>query len=85
MSASLLQKSKALTKRIQRRNEKLRKVEKFHWHEALHVSSIIAEIFDRYIADHAAIQSYKFLVEKVDIITDELWELYNQISKRRKM
>lgn len=82
MSTSLLQKSKTLTKRIQRRNKKIREVDQFHWHEILHVSCIIAEMFDKYIVEHTATKSDKYLRLKTEKLMTELLDLYGDISKR---
>ena len=60
--------------KIDKFDKLLKKADEFHWHEILHVSSIIAEMFNSYIYQNAATQSDKYIKLKTDRLLGELWD-----------
>ncbi len=48
----------------------------FHRHEVLHVAYIAADVFDRHLLEHRAVQSNADLREKAEAISTLLWDFY---------
>ena len=58
----------------------LKKADIFHNHEVLHVSCIIAEMFENYIVGNLATESNEILKKKANLICNELWDFYGIVG-----
>lgn len=58
-----------------------KKLDVFHWHEALDRSAICIEMVDRLILFHPAIESNKLLKAKATEAYRLLYEIYQEIGR----
>ncbi len=56
-------------------------MDEFSHHEALDRSSLIAEVFEQQLANHAFIKAHPDLAKRCDRIADALGELYQAIGR----
>jgi hypothetical protein len=58
------------------------KPSKLHWHEALDRTSVIMENFNDYVESHPVVLFDDQLGKKAKVITDLLYDLYQEIGHR---
>lgn len=56
-------------------------MDKFHKHEVLDRTSIIANNFDYFVVDQPAIKHKKKLVKRCDKVQKHLWKLYQELAE----
>lgn len=55
----------------------------YHWHEALHVANIVADLFERHLAEHPAVQGDPTLKQHAEKLTAALYGFYQLVGQRR--
>lgn len=53
-----------------------------HWHEAMHACHMVSHTFERFVQEHAAVQSDDALRRDADTIADQIEALYQQLGAR---
>ena len=57
-----------------------KKLDRFHWHEALDRTSLVANMFDDHVFEHPAITSNKKLKAMAEKVSEKIWTLYEKIG-----
>lgn len=56
-------------------------VDAFGWHELLDRASLVADLFDRRVAEHPACVSNRALAREARAISDRLFEFYQRVGR----
>lgn len=56
-------------------------IDEFHKHEALDRACLVAEMFDKYLLNHPAVQADVDLLNRCESISCELWMLYQDCGQ----
>ncbi len=59
-----------------------KKLDEFHWHEALDRSFLAFEFFSENVAEHVAICSSKQLKRDAAEISDRMFRLYQELGRK---
>lgn len=59
-----------------------RKLDKFHIHEVLHLSSVFGAMIEEHLYNHPVIQRDKLLKEAVENMLDDLAGIYSLIGEK---
>ena len=61
---------------------KRKRLDAFHWHEALDRSLLAFEFFTERVAEHDAVQSDKNLRVKAEKISGQMFDLYQKLGAK---
>ncbi len=59
-----------------------KKLDEFHWHEALDRSFLAFEFFNEKVAEHVAVRSTKELKREAADIAHRLFRLYQELGRK---
>lgn len=59
-----------------------KKLDEFHWHEALDRSLLAFEFFSENVAEHVAVRSSKELKRESADISNRMFRLYQELGRR---
>jgi hypothetical protein len=59
-----------------------KRIDQFHWHEALDRSLLAFEFFDQYVRQHSAVQASKKLKRETAEIADRMFRLYQALGEK---
>lgn len=60
--------------------QKMKKLDPFHWHEALDRSLLAAEFFSENVARHAVVRSQARLRREAEAISERMFQLYQSLG-----
>lgn len=58
-------------------------LDEFHWHEAMHMASAFAEMVERHLLEHRAVQSCDEVKELVETAVDALADAYQVLGRKK--